>query len=421
MAKTSIQILAEAIAKRHQLKAKDAQLFAEAVFEVINEGLKRDKLVKVKGLGTFKVLTVKPRESVNVNTGARVLIEGHDKVSFTPDASMKELVNKPFSQFETVIINEGVELDDIKDSDTPEDTAIHETVEEQPTETELLTKEPEPTLPREEISGKTTPPTTETDVKATEAEKSEKLIAEGNDKAMAIAGETGKAITAEESQHLTAKTESFPLTTIPATAKENKGEKPTTTETIQNKATDRPNQDTIQETTTEEESNNNTESISRNRRVRKWSLALLGGVAICVCLYFAGYHYGAYIAHKEKASASAYQQKKQPQEASKATPDKTKPDTTVLPKPSPTQPKVAPTDEYAEMNNNPKIRYGAYNIIGIDKIVVLKKGQTMESYSRKTLGPDMVGYFQVLNGTSSLKAGDSMKVPKVELRPQYRK
>ena len=78
-------------------------------------------------------------------------------------------------------------------------------------------------------------------------------------------------------------------------------------------------------------------------------------------------------------------------------------------------------DSYAEMNNDARIRYGAYNIIGVDRVIVLRKGQTMASISRKTLGADMIGYFQVLNGCNSMEAGDTLKVPKVELRPEYRK
>ena len=113
MAKTALQLIADTVAKKHKITVKEAEKFVSAMFDVMNEGLKTDKLVKVKGLGTFKVQAVKPRESVNVNTGERVLIEGHDKVSFTPDATMKELVNKPFAQFETVVLNDGVDFTDI--------------------------------------------------------------------------------------------------------------------------------------------------------------------------------------------------------------------------------------------------------------------------------------------------------------------
>ena len=100
MAKTGMQMITNTLARLYKLPAADAMAFVDTFFAIISSELKNGRQVKVKGLGTFKVQSVKPRESVNVNTGERVLIEGHDKVTFTPDTAMKELVNKPFSQFE---------------------------------------------------------------------------------------------------------------------------------------------------------------------------------------------------------------------------------------------------------------------------------------------------------------------------------
>ena len=114
MAKTTIQLIANGLAKDFNLSATEATTFVEAFFNIVSEELKNGNQVKIKGLGTFKVQSVKPRESVNVNTGERVLIEGHDKISFTPDTVMKELVNKPFSQFETVVINDGVNTEELE-------------------------------------------------------------------------------------------------------------------------------------------------------------------------------------------------------------------------------------------------------------------------------------------------------------------
>lgn len=114
MAKSAIQLITSALAKQHNLSADDAAAFIDAFFDIISSELKNGNQVKIKGLGTFKVQAVKPRESVNVNTGERVLIEGHDKISFTPDTVMKELVNKPFSQFETVVINDGVDTEELE-------------------------------------------------------------------------------------------------------------------------------------------------------------------------------------------------------------------------------------------------------------------------------------------------------------------
>ena len=131
MAKGSIQSLAIAIAKKYKLSNVDATKFVEAIFDIVTEELKNNGQVKIKGLGTFKVQSVKPRESVNVNTGERVLIEGHDKISFTPDATMKELVNKPFSQFETVVLNDGVDFEEEKtpiDDTSDEDDSTSEDI-----------------------------------------------------------------------------------------------------------------------------------------------------------------------------------------------------------------------------------------------------------------------------------------------------
>ena len=113
MGKVTIQELASKLTVQNGLSKKEATLFVNMMFETIREALEQDKVVKIKGLGTFKIIDVESRESVNVNTGERVLIEGHNKITFTPDAFMKELVNKPFSQFETVVLNDGVDFKDV--------------------------------------------------------------------------------------------------------------------------------------------------------------------------------------------------------------------------------------------------------------------------------------------------------------------
>ena len=119
MGKISIQDLSQALVARNGLDKRNAAAFVSAMFDIIQTNLEKDKIVKVKGLGTFKIIDVDDRESVNVNTGERVLIEGHNKITFTPDALMKELVNKPFSQFETVVLNEGVDFEDMKTQEEP--------------------------------------------------------------------------------------------------------------------------------------------------------------------------------------------------------------------------------------------------------------------------------------------------------------
>lgn len=138
MAKSTLQTIAAVIADRYELKSSDATAFVAAFFDQIREGLAQDKQVKVRGLGTFKLQPVKARESVNVNTGERLVINGHDKMAFTPDNAMKELVNRPFADFETVMIKDGVNIDAIP---TPAESATDEdgdecTTETTPTETE---------------------------------------------------------------------------------------------------------------------------------------------------------------------------------------------------------------------------------------------------------------------------------------------
>ena len=117
MEKISIQEIATVLIEKNGLKRKEAEQFVLTMFDLIKESLATDRVVKIKGLGTFKVVDIEARESVNVNTGERVLIEGHDKITFTPDNTMKELVNKPFSQFETVVLNEGITFDDMPETE----------------------------------------------------------------------------------------------------------------------------------------------------------------------------------------------------------------------------------------------------------------------------------------------------------------
>ena len=115
MGKLSIQDIAKVLVAKNGLEQQQANHFATELFAIIQERLEKNDPVKVKGLGTFKVITVEARESVSVRTGGRVMIDEHSKITFTPDATMKELVNKPFSQFETVVLNDNVVFDDMKE------------------------------------------------------------------------------------------------------------------------------------------------------------------------------------------------------------------------------------------------------------------------------------------------------------------
>ena len=165
MAKLNIQSIAKVLVEKNELPQAEAEAFVAAIFDTIQSGIDKDKLVKVKGLGTFKVINVEARESINVNTGERLVIDSHDKISFTPDSMMKELVNKPFSSFETVVLNDGVEFEDMPTSTDEDETAAvaeepvapvapvveqpREVVEEKPAEPveEILEEVEEPVAP----------------------------------------------------------------------------------------------------------------------------------------------------------------------------------------------------------------------------------------------------------------------------------
>ena len=143
--KITLQDIINLLCEKQGISPKDSETFVRTMFDVIEEALTNEKYVKIKGLGTFKLTEVNSRESVHVNTGERIEIQGHSKVSFTPDTSMKELINKPFSHFETVVLNEGVELEDT----AVEEVEILETTDV--SETTIVIEETTPPAPSEEV------------------------------------------------------------------------------------------------------------------------------------------------------------------------------------------------------------------------------------------------------------------------------
>ncbi len=382
MAKTALQLIADAVAKKHKITVKEAEKFVSAIFDVVNEGLKTDKLVKVKGLGTFKVQAVKPRESVNVNTGERVLIEGHEKVSFTPDATMKELVNKPFAQFETVVLNDGVDFADIESKSDNEEKA--ENIDEIVVSAEeIADSDEEKTETKEEITAEIID------------EKPAEEVPQQAVEIPMVAVETKEKI-AEESEE---------------EQKEIVEEKETVVEVKAETVEEQPEQVT-------EVPKVNAFPIDKPKKIN-WLLWSSVAFAVIAVMYFFGYKFGKDAALRDNKMAIRTQAEDSLAEKTKTIAKQTVTNT------GKTTAKAAQqaTDEaekYKKMSSDKRIRYGAYDIVGIEKTVVLKKGQTMQSYSRRALGPDMVGYFQVLNNATTMSAGDTMKVPKVELRPQYR-
>ena len=454
MAKSAIQLITSALAKQHNLSADDAAAFIDAFFDIISSELKNGNQVKIKGLGTFKVQAVKPRESVNVNTGERVLIEGHDKISFTPDTVMKELVNKPFSQFETVVINDGVDteeleripaedssdevksdLDDATTKNTSEEKLL---VEEERTEVEDTKDETnnissvkrgaeietednlnEKNLPIDVIEE----PTTEENEAIFDSEEKPSNLEEKKEEKQEVSKEVDSkvdsiveskvdAIVEPKVEEETIEVEVKSVQSVPNTSEER--EESSNENNIDKKELPNSSEPThiLDDEDTDVES-------SENGILKK--VALVAFIVI-ICLGIFLWARMSSTNSKKKTKEVAEQVNTSEDHSSLGT-QTVSADTTSVTKvhETPEKKETAKVDSFMPLNSDPRIRYGAYNIIGIDRIVVLKKGETMEKYSRKTLGADMVGYFQVLNGRKTMQAGDTMKVPKVELRPEYRK
>ena len=443
MAKTALQLIADTVAKKHKITVKDAEKFVSAMFDVMNEGLKTDKLVKVKGLGTFKVQAVKPRESVNVNTGERVLIEGHDKVSFTPDATMKELVNKPFAQFETVVLNDGVDFTDIDSKyeneatlENADETTVSTNNAAIP-DTKVVSLNEEETTDSTNETANGAQETTIEQYTSTVKDSVETVSEPEKDHEIVVAKQEVAIETEAEPIKNTSETTEEETIPLVETQPENIAEEPiatpetpVATEQKLESANQTQPENIVKEpiatpetpVTTEQKQE---ETAEKPKKIN-WLMWSAMGFFVIAIMYFFGYKFGKDAALRDNAVAVSAQPKSKPTAKAKQTKQhssaKVAQTTTkqIQPTPKQVQSPIDDTEKFKQLSNDKRIRYGAYDIIGIEKVVVLKKGQTMQSYSRKALGPDMVAYFQVLNNATTMAAGDTMKVPKVELRPQYR-
>ncbi len=372
MAKTILQEIAARVAKKHNITIKSAESFVSQFFDVVKEGLDADKQVKVKGFGTFKVVTVKPRESINVRTGERVVIESHDKVNFTPDATMKELVNRPFSQFETVELKDDVDFEDIPHDEEPavEEPVVEEPVVEEPVIEEAVTEEPvveEPVIEEAVTEEAVTEEPTEEPVV-------EKPVVEETVTEEPIEESVVEEPVAEKP------TEETKITPLVASTPEDKPEETIATDVV-----------------------GNSEKQQEENPVKKSNLwiKILAIVAVLALCFIIGRWLGQRMATSEE----------EPQEVA-AVVDTTANDSIVTEE-------VQPKDglDLEKLNSNPKIKQGAYRIVGVENEVSLREGQTMESYCVRTLGGiAMLPYCQVLNDTTELGAGATMKIPKLELK-----
>ncbi|WP_288275788.1 HU family DNA-binding protein [uncultured Prevotella sp.] len=370
MGKIFMAELADMLAQKAGISKREAQQFLTDFVETIQDGVNNDKLVKIKGLGTFKVIDVDARESVNVNTGERVTIDSHQKLTFTPDAAMKELVNKPFSQFETVVLNDGVEFDDEPEVEEP---AI---AEETPEPVVEPTPEPEPEP-----------------VVVPEPEPEPVVVPEPEPEPVIVPEPEPEPVVVPEPEP-----EPEPMP--------------------EPEADPAP----VEEEVAEE---------AEEKSASYWWLWLLIAIIACVISFAGGYLYGRHMEMQELFAEDAPTDTAAVQAApvvevkdtAKVDTMQVKPEAEVKepevkqPEPEVKQPEPEPEwKKYEAMDV--RVRTGAYGIVGTDRMEKVRPGDTMKRIARRTLGEGMECYIEVYNNitTSDLKEGQEVKIPKLKLK-----
>lgn len=464
MSKNSLNGLADKLAEKSGLSQIEAELFIRKMFDVCHQGLAADKIVKMRWLGTFKVTSVKERESVDVNTGERIVIEGRDKISFTPDNILKEIVNRPFAQFETVIVNDGVDFESIdkKYEDSLEDEEQEESLEKpkpiievvEPTETPLPDVISEETTQAEAVSS--SEPTTSGVIDFLDVPENP-----SEDSSVVVIGEDSTI------EPQTTVSQVVPTEEIPSSVSDD----------IQaDSREENSNAEIEAETDAEIEADDEVEIRRRHFIIPKYVviiasftlLLLIGGLG-----WFA-FNYGQMAAQRDHLELQLAQYKTDKNVVSKpanvksqeqllqekarqdslrmakandaikaaeradslksAAVDKemsvknlkTDEKSAELKKKSATDKKQDKAAEHAKVvsdkyDSDPRVRTGAYRIVGVDQVVTVGEHQTMATLSKRYLGPGMECYIEALNGTSTIKSGQKVKIPKLELKKKKAK
>ena len=455
MSKVSITELASKLMEKHGLKRTEAELFIRQFVGVINDGLKNDKSVKVKGLGTFKVQAVSARKSVDVNTGEAIVIEGRDKISFTAEAVMRDLVNAPFAQFETVFVNDGVDFSEIDAKNQADNT---EAKEPTPAVEPAPVAEPEPAVVEPAPVAEPEPT-----VEPAPVAEPEPAVVEPTPVAEPEPAVVEPAPVAEpEPTVVEAAPAAEPEPTVePAPVAE---PEPAVVEPTP----------IVEPTPAVEDSDSDTDELeTKSKSYKNTIIVLASSLACVVILAVVGFVYmfsqiekrDNRIAHLETQTATladrmmkthmspapaanqpaandeadnilaANEQKIEA--AQKA--DKENNLKTAEAKPEPkAEPKAAtkPTAEakahaaksapsilsQSAYDKDPRVRTGAYVITGIANTVTVKAGQTMSSLSKTYLGPGMECYLEAVNGGNrELKAGEKIKIPALKTKKSLKK
>jgi len=452
MSKNSFLI--DMLTSKMGLEVAEAEAFITAMFKVVNEGLKEDKLVKIKGLGTFKLTKVSARESVDVNTGERIVIEGREKISFTPDNYMRDLVNSPFSQFETVVLSDGVDFSAIDEkyalNELEDDSSLLLSNEES---LETIAEEPENILSSIEeakealaqLNEKEEEKPVEEPVLSAELETENLLVIEQEESneetksqmsvpiSLQLSPQQLSALNTKESVSDDEKKveESEELSSVVENESSQIEEAPQfviETEKIEEKEETKP----IEEESEEEE---DTEESSSRSYVKPLLFAFL----LIACLAIGagvGYYFfqqqskemsvaqssqttnKVVVSAKKANSPTAVVDSSQKKQAAAMVDSITKKNTqaVVVKTEQPEVKDEKPIFDSKQYNKDPRVRTGAYIIIGVEKEIEVKAGQTLYSLSRRYLGPDMECYVEAINGKKEFKAGEKMKIPTLKLK-----
>lgn len=426
-----VQLLVE----KHNLSAEDAGRFVQTMTDVLNDSLHYEKQVKIKGLGTFKVIGVNARESVDVNTGRRITIDARDKITFTPENSLKERVNSPFEGFSSVELADGVDFSPI-DKKYEEGEAVDEPAPApEPTEPETkptepvaapVASEPEPvvTPEPEPIVNETEPAVSESEPVASEPEPvaSEPVVPEPVSSEPEPAASEPDPEPEQAVENELPEEEEQPEEEAPVETEEESGsswkkyllfaatviilgglvgagvfyfldyKRLRKLETLELMGT-KPSTETTQPAATE---TTNTNAALINNQVKK----------------------------AEQKEAKAQQQAKSATLTATPTTAKTETKTaakTETKKEAKAAEKPKPAVSPSKYDSDPRIRTGAYNIIGIEKTVTVRAGQTLSGISRTYLGPGMECYMEAVNPKGELKAGQKVNIPKLQLKKKAKK
>ena len=444
MSKFSLNTLGKLLADKSGLSQVEAELFIRKMFDVCNQGLDADKQVKIKWLGTFKVQATKDRESINVNTGERFTIEGRDKLTFTPDNILKEIVNKPFAQFETVVVNDGVDFDEIDEKfgeeqteDAPEQ--VIDFLDEEKTATpnpEVVVIESEKEKEKEDELAKQI---------AIEQAKLERLKqAQLEQERIQKEKQEQERLEQERLEQERLEQEKLEL------AQQQQALKAVVEPAV-------PASDESEEEEEEEESSNSHHIVIPRYLVVAVCLivvALIGGMG-----WFA-FNYGQMTAQRDHLAMQLNQYHQAPAKKVPAKPaaaplsqeqklrQKAMEDSIRMAKTAEAVKLAENSDEESanaekakqaeakakaeakdkaeekaaskiassQYDKDTRVRTGAYRIIGVAQTVTVGAGQTLEQISTRYLGSGMECYVEALNGTSTVKAGQKIKIPKLELK-----